>query len=254
MTWNIRYDNKEDGINQWENRKERLASEIKSLNPDLFGIQEGLINQVSFLKNTLNQYNYYGIGRDDGQEKGEYSAIFFRASTYHLKDSGTFWLSETPDLPSKGWDAALPRIVTWVKLEMKATGRVFYVFNTHFDHEGEQARVESARLCLRKIDEITPRAPFLLMGDFNFEDSNEAYDVLTKNGSILVDTRFASRKKPAGPKGTFSGFEPGYFPGKRIDYIFVHANVKVKEYSVIAKEVEGRYASDHLPVIIIVSF
>ena len=151
MTYNIRFDNPDDGDNRWDKRKEFLADQIRSQEPDVLGIQEGLLHQVAFLAESLPDYEYVGVGRDDGKKKGE----FYNSRKLRLTDSGTFWLSETPSKVSVGWDAALPRICTWARFLPAAGGKSLVVFNTHFDHKGAKARYESARLILRKIAEIT---------------------------------------------------------------------------------------------------
>ncbi|MEM8889234.1 MAG: endonuclease/exonuclease/phosphatase family protein, partial [Bacteroidota bacterium] len=140
MTYNLRYDNPNDGENRWDLRKEFLRDQLKFFEPDVMGIQEGLKHQLDYLDGELSAYSYIGVGRDDGKEKGEYTAIFYKADKLSLIRQSTFWLSESPDEISVGWDAALERICTYALFEEKAGGAKFYVFNTHFDHRGEKAR------------------------------------------------------------------------------------------------------------------
>ena len=145
MTYNIRVDTPDDGINRWNLRKQRVFNLIQHYQPDLIGVQEGLAHQVADLQGAFPFYNWYGVGRDDGNDKGEFSAIFYRADVFELRESGTFWLSETPDQPgSKGWDAALPRVCSWVKLKDRRNNQTIYHFNTHLDHAGQIAGRQSA--------------------------------------------------------------------------------------------------------------
>ena len=247
MTYNIRYDSPNDGENRWIYRNQFLACQIMFHEPDIFGIQEGMHHQVQFLDSALVNYNYVGVGRDDGKTKGEYSALFYRPSVYKLVNQETFWLSETPNKISVGWDAALERICTYALLRHRETGRFIWVFNTHFDHRGEQARQESANLIIEKIKEVNNNAyPVILMGDFNLEPDHPSVHFIEK---YLNDSRKAS-KICFGPKGTFNGFNFCEPVTRRIDYIFVSKEISVSKYAVLSDSWDMKYPSDHLPVFV----
>ncbi len=258
MTWNIRYDNPDDGIHAWTLRREELGAFIRSQGVDLFCIQEGLQSQVAYLKETIPGFDVRGVGRDDGKVKGEYSAIYFNKFRFGCLAAGTFWLAPTPSVPSRGWDAALPRIVTWVRLHDSLAATVFTVFNTHFDHMGVAARDSSAGLLRRMIADIAGASPFLLAGDFNSVDTDTPFRMLTSHDTTLpalYDALHRSITPPEGPAFTFTGFDvKSPESGERIDYIFVSEGVRVLNHSThAARRTEG-YLSDHLPVAVDVSF
>ncbi len=246
VTYNIRYDNPNDGENRWDNRKEFLTDQIKFYEPDFLGTQEGLAHQICFLDSVLSQYDYIGVGRNDGKSDGEFSAIFYNSEKLTPIKYSTFWLSETPAIPSKGWDAALNRICTYGLFENKTTKERLWVFNTHFDHRGVKARNNSAKLIIRKIRELNKgNLPVVFMGDLNLEPESEAIKYLSTQ---MNDARSVSKIK-FGPFGTFNGFNLDKPVTKRIDYIFVSkGNVKVKKYAVLSDSKDLRYPSDHLPV------
>ena len=246
MTWNIRLDIAQDGEDRWELRQDEVLGFIQFHAPDVLGIQEGLPGQVAFIDDGLPGYSYAGVGREGG-DNGEYSAVFYNEARLELLDSGTFWLSEMPDVVSKGWDAALPRICTWTRFRDRDTSRTFRVFNTHFDHVGAVARANSAALLLQKIAEINrEREPLLLMGDFNAEPGSAPIEMLTAE---LDDAREAGAAVMLGPEGTFSGFEVNGPVTRRIDYVFLsRGDWGVKKYAVFTDSRGGRYLSDHLPV------
>ncbi len=156
MSYNIKYANEMDGGNSWSLRKDHLAGQLKFYEPNIFGVQEALHSQLEFLKDELSGYEYFGKGRDDGDQKGEFSAIFFKTNKFELLKHGTFWLSSTPENPGRGWDADYPRVCTYGLFKEKETGKEFWVFNTHFDHNGVEARAESVKLIKRKINELNP--------------------------------------------------------------------------------------------------
>lgn len=249
MTYNIRYATVNDGENQWEKRKEFVSEQILFYAPDVFGIQEGLAQQVSYLDESLVNYSFVGVGRDDGKEKGEYCAIFYNKEKYQLLAEQTFWLSDTPEKISKGWDAALERICTYAFFTDKTTGNNFWVFNTHFDHIGELAREKSAELIVQKVEEVNKdRFPVFILGDFNLNEKSKAIRYLS---SHFNDSRQVSMAKPFGPFGTFTGFEFHEPVKDRIDYIFCSKElVKVEKYGVLTDSKNERYASDHFPVLI----
>lgn len=247
MTYNIKFDDTRDPGNDWRSRKGRVISLLNFYEPAIFGIQEGLAHQVEDLQKGLDNFEYVGVGRDDGQKQGEYSAIFYNAKLFAANRSGTFWLSETPGQPAKGWDAALPRICTWVELEHGETGKAMTVFNTHFDHVGAKARKKSAELILDKIDELSVTGPVILMGDFNFTPFSEPYYVVTNS---LRDARLASQVPPYGPEATFNGFRFDRAPTTRIDYVFVNKVIEVLRYGVLTDSQALSYPSDHFPVLV----
>lgn len=248
LTYNIRYDNPGDSADAWPYRRDFLAGQLLFHKPDVFGIQEGLHRQVEYLQEQLPMYAHVGVGRDDGRQAGEYSALFYRTDRFRALESGTFWLSETPDRVSKGWDAALPRICTWALLEDTAAGSRIYVFNTHFDHIGKAARKASAALILQKMAEInTARHPAVLLGDLNSEPWDEPIAVLQ---AALNEARDATREPPFGPEGTFNGFQFHEPVTRRIDYVFTSPGMHVLQYAVLSDSRNCHYPSDHLPVLV----
>lgn len=251
MTFNIRYDEPRDGVNAWPNRKQKVADVIRFHKADLVGVQEALLTQLKDLEKLLPDFASCGVGRTDGKDAGEFSAILYRRSRFMLIATNTFWLSETPEKPgSKGWDAALPRIVTWAKFKDRVTGKTFVHFNTHFDHIGEKARAESSSLILKKAGEIHGSGPFIVTGDFNVTENSGAYKTIMAGTPTvkLADARYASVNGHFGGSSTFTAFkEPE--PGRKIDYIFVREGIKVLEHGVLSDRWDGLWASDHLPVI-----
>lgn len=252
MSYNLRYDNPDDGLNAWDNRKERVANLIGFYEPVFIGTQEGLLHQIEYLDETMGRYRWIGVGRDDGTMSGEFSAIFYDTSKVELIDGSeqTIWLSETPSKPSKSWDAALPRILTYGKFRSHNSGKEFFVFNTHFDHIGETARAKSAELIVQTVDEVGSGEPVILTGDFNVTPDDEPYNVLTENSSGLNDAFNISDLPHIGPHFTFEGFEvKSGSERRRIDFIFVNDRVKVNKHAIITSSSGEYYPSDHLPVI-----
>ncbi len=249
MTYNIRYDNPNDGDNQWSKRKAFLSNQIAYNNPDVFGIQEGLEHQVKYLDSIFTEYNYVGVGRDDGKTKGEYSAIFYNKERLSILSEGTFWLSETPNKISIGWDASMERICTYGLFKIKDSDQRFWVFNAHFDHIGNVAREKSAELIIKKIKEFNiNNLPVIVMGDFNLKPETKPIQLFSK---VLNDTKNVSALKPFGPTGTYNGFNFNKPVSNRIDYVFTSKkNIKVLKYAVLSDNKECKYPSDHLPVII----
>lgn len=251
MSYNLRFDTESDGINQWENRKDRVASLIRFYRPGFLGTQEGLLNQVQYLEEELDGYGRIGVGRDDGADEGEFSAILFDENRFELVDDSeqTLWLSETPDEPSQSWDAALPRILTFGKFRDRQTDETIYVFNTHFDHIGQTAREESAKLIVETIRDVSEGLPVVVMGDFNVTEDNPAYEELTASDSGLKDAYYTTDNPHVGPDFTFEGFEVKSDSEKRrIDFIFVSEPVTVLNHAIISSFRDGYYPSDHLPV------
>ncbi len=249
ITYNIRYDNPNDGENNWENRKRKMAGLLNYYEPSFIGIQEGLLHQVEYLDQSLPAYDYIGVGRDDGKQKGEYCAIYYNTSFYKVINDSTFWLSETPDTPSNGWDANLNRICTYGLFENLHTKQRIWVMNTHFDHQGKMARENSAGLILERIDLINKEnLPLVLMGDFNATEADKPIQILTAK---LSDAAKISEKPLYGPPGTSNGFRNDEIV-RRIDYFFTK-NLKVLSYSHIDdRRDNNHHISDHLPVLMMV--
>jgi len=247
ITFNIRMNTSSDGINAWPNRIEMVTGLLKFHEPDIFGLQEALYNQIEDIQKNLPEYEWFGVGRDDGEKAGEFSPLFFNKTKFILIENGTFWLSPTPEKPSKGWDAALNRIVTWGRFKSKVTGKQFLVFNTHFDHRGVEARKQSAILIRKKIEDMTKdkNLPVILTGDFNLTPDQEPIALIKR---FLSDSREVTEQPPYGPIGTFNSFDWNAPLEGRIDYIFVYGGVKVLKYAVLTDSKEKRWPSDHLPV------
>lgn len=246
MSFNIRYDNPDDGASAWSHRVEWVASEMQQA--DLIGVQEALSHQVAQLAEQLPDYDWVGVGRDDGKEGGEFVPVFFKTATFELLGTTTFWLSETPEQPgSRGWDAALPRVATSVHLKVRGTDFDFHVVNTHFDHRGIEARLQSAKLLAERIQEFSK--PVLLLGDLNTTPNSDAFAALTGEG-LLKDSRVVSKMPAIGPVGTFSGFleNDQLNEARRIDYVLVSPEWDVSSYEAVVSIQNGRYVSDHLPV------
>ncbi len=251
MTFNIRLDLASDSLNAWQYRKDKAASQVLFHNVDILGVQEALHNQMLDLQSALKDYSYTGGGREDGKTKGEYSAIFYNTKRLELLNSSTFWLSLTPTIPgSKSWDAAITRIVTWAKFRDKKTGKLFFHFNTHFDHMGKIARKESALILLKAVDSIAGKTTAIVTGDFNAFPSDEPIQVIVdeKNPLHLADSKPLSAEGHYGPTGTFNGFTSKETSNDPIDYIFFNHGVKVIKHATLSQSWGGRFSSDHFPV------
>ncbi|MEX0770402.1 MAG: endonuclease/exonuclease/phosphatase family protein [Balneolaceae bacterium] len=252
MSYNLRYDNPEDGENRWDLRKDRVVNLIRFHDTDFVGTQEGLLHQLRHIDEQAPELDWIGVGRDDGVEEGEFSAIFFNRNRYELvaESDSTIWLSETPGRPSKSWDADLPRILTFGQFRQLSTGKTFYVFNTHFDHIGVEARQQSARLIVETIREISGDLPVVVTGDFNVTPDSDPYQVMTGSRSPLQDAYNSSVLPHVGPEFTFSGFYLSDDPSeRRIDYIFTNDAIEVSKHAILPYYRNGRYPSDHLPVL-----
>ena len=248
ISYNIRYDNNWDIENSWKIRRNKISQILVQYSPSIIGIQEGLLNQVQYIDSSLIDYDYVGVGRDDGKKKGEFCAIYFDTTRYVLLKNSTFWLSETPDTISVGWDAALERICTYGLFKDRITKEEFWVFNTHFDHIGVVAREKSSELILKRINKINRQTlPVILMGDFNsIPNSSPVKEIKTE----LSDALQISLEKLQGPRGTFNGFNEDLPIEKRIDYIFTN-DLKILSYTHINDRLNNnRHISDHLPVMI----
>lgn len=273
-TYNLRNDNNKDDAARGDGWKDRLpvvAGLIRFHGFDVFGTQEGLHHQLEDLKGLLPAYAYTGKGRDDGKQSGEYSAIFYNEEKFKLLSAGDFWLSEDTEKPNKGWDAVLPRICSWAKLQAKESGKTFYFFNVHFDHVGITARKESAKLILKKVKELAQDQTAILTGDFNVDQTNESYLVIN-NSNIMKDSYDLAKFQYAAT-GTFNNFNPNTKTQSRIDHIFLTKDFSVKKYGVLTdtyrspvtdqdkaytagnfpkevslKDYRARTPSDHFPV------
>jgi endonuclease/exonuclease/phosphatase family metal-dependent hydrolase len=250
-TYNLRLNHAGDGPNAWPARKEMVKALIRYHEFDIIGTQEGLPDQIADLA-QMAEFDHVGVGRDDGKDAGEHSAIFFRKSRFALLDKGDFWLSETPDRPSFGWDArCCHRLASWARLRDRSNSRVLFVFSVHFDHEGEVARRASADLMLRKIAEIARGEPAICVGDFNSTPDTVQIQTMSK---AMRDAYQASKAPPYGPAGTFNGFHFDEVPTQRIDYVFVDRHVDVLKYGALSDSLDRRYPSDHFPVVARVVF
>lgn len=250
LTYNIRLVNPGDEPNTWTARKENVFSVIRQAAPDVFGLQEAVKEQVTDMEKAFPGFTRIGVGRDDGKEAGEHSPLFFNTKKFSLIKSGTFWLSETPLVAgSRGWDAACNRVVTWINLKENLSGSAFYVFCTHFDHMGEIARRNSAKLLLHAVDSLSGNIPAIVMGDFNSKPGSEPYNIISdkSNPTHLMDSK-GNCLNPEGPEYTFTGFKVNGKPGDRIDYIFLKGITRVAEYKVYPENNGEYYPSDHLPV------
>lgn len=251
MTFNVRYNNAGDSLNAWPYRQDKVAGQILFHEAHIMGVQEALDEQMVYLQGQLTRFRYVGVGREDGFKKGEYSAIFIDTTRLRIMTSSTFWLAEDPSSPgAKGWDAAITRIVTWAKLQDRKTRKVFFVFNTHFDHIGKQARRESARLVLKKVHEIAAKSPAVITGDFNAKPTDEPIQILVdKNDPLhLIDSKELSAMPHYGPTGTFNGFRSKEMDDLPIDHIFIKNGVKVLQHATLSQSWQGRFSSDHFPV------
>lgn len=250
MSYNIRLDVASDGENRWDARKDQVAGLMNYYEADFIGCQEVQHHQLQYLLSKLTRYGYIGVGRDDGREDGEYSSIFYNKEKFQLLSQTTFWLSGTPDSVSFGWNAVCRRVCTYGLFKSKKTGHSVWVFNTHFDHVGDTARFESAKLITKKIGELTKQKnyPVILTGDFNSKP-NEA-PALYMNGHFQ-NARDVSLQPPYGPEDTWNAFAFLKKPQGRIDYIFISKNngISVQKFATITDSYDMKYPSDHFPVI-----
>jgi endonuclease/exonuclease/phosphatase family metal-dependent hydrolase len=249
MSYNIRLDIASDGINRWSNRRDQFIGQIRLMQPAILGLQEVVPGQKADLERAFPGYAFLGIARDDGKAKGEFSNLAVDREVFRIRSSGTFWLSPTPAVPSKGWDAAYPRIATWAHLVRRSDGRRFLALNTHFDHVGQQARLEGARQIVRWIKvNRAPDEAIIVTGDLNAEPGTPPLEALTSSG--LRDVRTASKSQPVGPEGTFNNWVLVPAESRRIDYVLADPAITVERYAVLAWHHEGgRVASDHFPVV-----
>jgi endonuclease/exonuclease/phosphatase family metal-dependent hydrolase len=249
-TYNLRYDNPRDSGNLWKDRAPVVADLIRFHDFDIFGTQEGLKNQLDSISNRLPEYSRYGLGRDDGQDKGEHSAIFYKTDKFKLLNKGDFWLSQTPDKPSLGWDATCcNRICSWVYLQDVKSGKKFYFFNAHYDHQGIVARQESSKLILQKIKDIAGSNPVIFTGDLNGSHQAEWYQTLATSGTLRDS--YNDVKHPYVNNASFSGFR---FSNRNhnfdiIDHIFLSKQFAAQKWGVLTDSYFGKFPSDHFPVL-----
>jgi endonuclease/exonuclease/phosphatase family metal-dependent hydrolase len=255
-TYNMRNDNNsEDSThgNGWKQRYPVIASLIQFHDFDIFGTQECLYHQVQDISKALPEYDYYGIGRDDGKHAGEHSEIFYKKDKFQLLAHGDFWLSQTPDKPSLGWDATCcNRICSWVLLQDKKSKKKFYVFNTHYDYQKDLARNESSKLILKEIKRIAGVQPVIFMGDMNGGNESEWYKTIANSG-ILKDT-YKEAKNPYANNGSFNGFGSTIQSNEIIDHIFVSKQFTVQKWGILTDTYHGKYPSDHFPVLAVLKF
>lgn len=253
MSFNIRYGTANDGDNHWEKRKDFVAETVSNFRPDLLGTQETMKFQRDFLEKALPGYESFGAGREDGKDKGESAAIFFLKDRFEKLDGGNFWLSETPDKAgSRGWDARIMRVTSWVKLKDKqADGKILFFFNTHFDHIGKQARIESAKLMHAQIRSISADHPVIVTGDFNAAEGSEPYQALFTTNEpqlLLVDTYRKFHPQKQDDEKTAGGFRIDDKTTGRIDWIANTPNLKILFAEIDRTNKEGRTPSDHFPI------
>lgn len=250
-TYNLRYDTPKDSLDRWQNRVTPIAQLIQFHEFDIFGTQEALKNQLDDLSKQLPQFERYGLGRDDGKDAGEHSAIYYKKDRFELVNKGDFWLSETPEKPSLGWDAPSNiRICTWIQLKDKTSKKSFFIFNAHYDHRGMLARKESSLLILKKIAEIAKEQPVILMGDFNGDHNSEWYKSLAK--SDLLEDTYHMVSAPYALNGSSNGFRTGEkFPVNNtiIDHVFVTKHFKGHKWGILTDTYVGKFPSDHFPIL-----
>jgi endonuclease/exonuclease/phosphatase family metal-dependent hydrolase len=246
-SYNIRMNRANDGVNNWNLRKDKVNELIRYHDFDIVGVQEAFKDQLDDML-RMKEYAYTGSGREDGKSAGEHSAILYKTSRFKLLKSGDFWYSETPDVPGKGWDArCCNRICSWARFKDLVTKKEFYVFNSHFDHEGVEARRNSGKLLVAKMKEIAGKLPVIAMGDLNSTPETEQVVYISQHYN---DTFNASEMPPYGPIGTFNAFKYDAALKDRIDYIFVSEHFKVKKYATLTDSYQQKFPSDHLPVVV----
>ena len=255
VSFNIRYGTASDGENHWDKRREFLIETIHAMKPDLLGTQETLGFQRDYLAEKLPEFDHLGVGRDDGKDTGEMMALYYRRDRFEKVDGGHFWLSETPDVVgSKSWDSSLPRMATWVKLrdrEQTDAPNILFM-NTHYDHRGPTARLESSRLVRRKLAELGKDCLLILTGDFNADQQSPPYtalfDSLENQPSPVIDTYRKAHPNREPNEGTFSSFKAGANNGARIDWIGASPQWKILSAEINRTDKDGRTPSDHFPV------
>lgn len=252
MSYNVRYGTAPDGENAWDKRIGYFFVPIERFQPDLIGFQEVIAAQYDAIAERLRDFAFSGVAREDGKRQGEFSSVGYRRARFTALAEGTFWLSETPELAgSKSWDAALPRVCSWVRLRETTTGREFVFANTHFDHRGVQARREAARVLSERIGPIARGVPAILTGDFNINEDNPAYAVLTKPPRTewipWIDSYRTLHPERRPDESSFNSFK-GVVKGSRIDFVFHTAHYRATAAAIDRYTHDGKYPSDHYPV------
>ncbi len=250
-TVNIRYENAEDDANghSWVSRLPMIAGMVTKYEYDIFGTQEGTGNQIAGLQSALPGYAHFGISRDNN-EAGEHVSIYYKKDRFEIEQSGDFWLSETPDIPSISWDAKFQMNTTWGRFRDKSSGYTFYVFNTHFDPLGITARIESSKVMLHKAAEIAGTLPYIMTGDFNSTQTSEAYSVLKNSGTVRDAFDIAQAKSTYSTGTTFNNWQLNPTGTDRLDHIFVSSDFSVKTHSVLRDSYDKKLPSDHFPVLV----
>lgn len=253
MTYNIRLNVQSDGENWWENRKDKVAALMNYYEADFIGAQEVQHEQLEYLLKTLPHYSSIGVGRDDGKTAGEYSCILYNNKIYKPVEQSTFWLSQTPDKVSMGWDAVCNRVCTYGLFEHIKTKKKVWVFNTHFDHVGDTARFESAKLIIELVKQLTSQQnyPVVFTGDFNSQPTDAPVQYISQ---YLKNTRMISEMPPYGPEATWNAFKFNEVPKGWIDHVFVSKAVTVQKYAVLTDSYDKKYPSDHFPVLVHITY
>ena len=246
MSFNIRYGTANDGENRWANRREFLFDVVRQSDADLIGLQEALDAQIREILAAVPGYGVVGVGRDDGRTRGEYAAILYRTSRFHVSDAGTFWFSDTPEVvASRSWGNTITRICTWARL-VDRDGRAFWHYNVHLDHQSQPSREQSTKLLVERIAaRRSPGEPVIVTGDFNVGEDNPALNTMFSGG--YADT-FRVKHPDAIEVGTFTGFDLKATTGPKIDYVFVQPGTDVMDAAIVRTSRDGRYPSDHFPV------
>ena len=252
-TFNLRMDTPSDGENAWFHRKDMVNDLIRFYGFDLFGTQEGFTHQLNDIL-RLSDYRFIGVGRDDGKDAGEHSAIFYRSDRFKVLDQGDFWLSEHPEKPGRGWDGTCcNRICTWGKFEDLKNHKQFYFFNVHYEYEGDVARRESSNLMISRIKSIAGNQPVFLTGDFNAFPTEEPIRILNDSG-FLNDSYKITKEAPFGPVCTYHGYDSTIKTEERLDYIWVTDSIQIDKYGVLTNTLYGHTPSDHFPVMVVAEF
>lgn len=252
-TFNLRMDTPSDGENAWLHRKDMVNDLIRFYGFDLFGTQEGFTHQLNDIL-RLSDYQFIGVGRDDGKDAGEHCAIFYRSDRFKVLDQGDFWLSEHPEKPGRGWDGTCcNRICTWGKFEDLKNHKQFYFFNVHYEYEGDVARRESSNLMISRIKSIAGNQPVFLTGDFNAFPTEEPIRILNDSG-FLNDSYKITKEVPFGPVCTYHGYDSTVKTEERLDYIWVTDSIQIDKYGVLTNTLYGHTPSDHFPVMVVAEF
>ncbi|HLT89225.1 MAG TPA: endonuclease/exonuclease/phosphatase family protein [Sphingobacterium sp.] len=256
-TFNVRYNNPNDGVNIWSNRRDMVANVIKNHKFDIFGVQEPYFDQLNDMVERLPDYAYVGRSRTNQTNSGEFVPIFYHKDRIEILESDQFWLTDAADrsVPSVGWDAGSPRICTWAKVRHKIANETFYVFNVHYAHDGSLARMESTKLMMEEAPRMAQGYPYFLLGDFNYDQNSAPYQHL-RGSDDLVDTYGIAKRNINGNRGTLNSFNPNSTSTGKIDHIFVNKQnpPTIKRHQIITDSFSGRTPSDHFPVLVEVIF